>query len=349
MTDSIKCSQKDKLGFQEGTSENVKVSVVVPVYNVADFLQQCLESILTQSHRNIEVILINDGSTDKSGDIANMFAKKDARIRVIHKQNEGVSIARNVGMEIATGEYICFADSDDYLEPDYVEYLLNLAVANDAEIALTTKMFTTFYKTPQIESDQPHVCSGEYAAASILYYHIPIGVYCKIFRRDFLEKNVIRFIPEVYIGEGFNFNTAAFQRAEKVVIGHRKIYCYRRDNSASAMTKFALHKAEMAVRAISIIRDNLVNPTKKLLDACDYADWHTHADMYNWMVLANAKNDYPEMYQKCFRKVRSYSFKAFFAPVNKKERFRAFVQTIHPRLLGYLLEFRRWKAKSQEK
>lgn len=327
----------------------IKVSLIAPMFNVASFLKQCLDSILSQTHKNLEIILVDDGSPDESGLIADEYARKDNRIKVIHKENGGVSSARNSGLDVATGDYVCFADSDDYLEKDYVEYLLDLALSYDAEIGVTTRMFTTFYKTPQIENDRPQVYAGEDAAASILYYHIPIGVYCKIFRRDFLEKNFVRFIPEVYIGEGFNFNTAAFQRAQKVVIGHRKIYCYRRDNSASAMTKFALHKAEMAVKAIDIIRDNLVNPTKKLLDACDYADWHTHADMYNWMVLANAKNDYPEMYQKCFRKVRSYSFKAIFAPVNKKERFRAFVQTIHPRLLGCLLEFRRWKAKSQEK
>ena len=107
------------------------------------------------------------------------------------------------------------------------------------------------------------------------------------------------------------------------------------------MTKFALHKAEMAIRAIELIRKNLVAPNEKLLTACNYADWHTHADMYNRMVLAKAKKNYPEMYSKCYLKVRKYAFKAIFAPVNRKERFRAIVQFIHPRLLGFLLEFRR--------
>lgn len=323
---------------------NFKVSLIAPVYNVAPFFRQCLDSILTQTHSNLEVILVDDGSPDESGAIADEYAQKDSRIKVIHKQNQGVSSARNTGLDAATGDYICFADSDDYLEKDYVEYLLDLAVKNDAEVALTTHMFTTFYETPQIENDKPRVYSGEDAAASILYYHIPIGVYCKIFKRDFLEQNKIRFIPEVYIGEGFNFNTAAFQRAQKVVIGHRKVYCYRRDNSTSAMTKFALHKAEMALKAIDIIRENLVSSSKKLTDACDFADWHTHADMYNWMVLAKAKKDYPEMYSRCYKKIRSYSLKAIFAPVNRKEKFRALVQTIHPRLLGLMVEFRRWKS-----
>lgn len=323
---------------------DIKVSLIAPVYNVEKFISKCLDSIFAQTHKNIEVILVDDGSSDSSGRIVDEYAQKDSRVKVIHKQNQGVSSARNSGLDIATGDYVCFADSDDFLEPDYVEYLLNLAVDNDAEVALTTRMFTTFYETPQIENDKPKVYSGEDAAASILYYHIPIGVYCKIFKRDFLEKNAIRFIPEVYIGEGFNFNTAAFQRAGKVVIGHRKIYCYRRDNATSAMTKFALHKAEMALKAIDIIRNNLVSDSKKLVDACNFADWHTHADMYNWMVLSKAKHEYPEMYVRCYKKIRSYSIKAIFAPVNKKEKFRAIVQAVHPRLLGFLVEFRRWKS-----
>lgn len=325
-------------------NDNIKVSLIAPIYNVENFLSKCLDTILAQTHENLEVILVDDGSTDSSGKIVDEYAKKDSRIRVIHKENQGVSSARNSGLDVATGDFVCFADSDDYLESDYVEYLLKLAVDNDAEIALTTHMFTTFYETPQIENDRPKAYPGEDAAAAILYYHIPIGVYCKIFKRDFLELNGVRFIPEVYIGEGFNFNTAAFQRAKKVVVGHRKVYCYRRDNNTSAMTKFALHKAEMALKAIDIIRDNLFNESKKMVDACNFADWHTHADMYNWMVLAKAKKEYPELYAKCYKKIRSYSLKAIFAPVNRKEKFRALVQLIHPRLLGYMVEFRRWKS-----
>ena len=323
-------------------NEEIKCSIILPIYNVEQFLGDCLDTVSKQTHKNLEIILVDDGSTDHSGGIADRFAEKEERTKVIHIQNGGVSNARNVGIENATGDYICFADSDDILKEDYVDYLLDLCLKNKAEIALTTQMFTTFYETPQTLTDKPTLCTGEEAAAMILYYHIPIGCYCKMFHRDFIEKYHLRFNPEIYIGEGFNFNVTAFQLAKKVIIGQRKIYCYRRDNSTSAMTKFALHKAEMALHAIEVIRESLKVETPKLMEACKYAEWHTADDMYNWMILAKAKNDFPNMFLRCFDIVKKYSWNAVFAPVNMKERYRAIICLIHPRIMAWQLEMRRF-------
>lgn len=323
--------------------KDILVSLILPVYNVEKYLAICIESVVNQAYQNLEIILVDDGSTDKSGMICDKYALKDRRIKVIHKSNEGVSTARNVGIKQATGDYICFADSDDILEKDYVSYLLGMALNKHVDVAVTTDFFTTF-GGKQVSKDLISVVTGEDAAASILYYHIPIGCYCKMFKRSFLIDNEILFYPNVYIGEGFNFNVLAFSKADKVAIGHRKVYCYRRDNTSSAMTDFKLHKAEMAIKAIQIIRDNLQIKSSRLLAACEYADWHTQGDMYNWMVLAKAQRQYPILYNQCYKKVRSYAFQAIFSPVNKKERFRAVVQFIHPRLLAFMLEIRRWKS-----
>lgn len=328
--------------------EKIKVSVILPVYQVEKYLDICVESVIKQDYQNLEIILVDDGSADKSGAICDEYAVKDKRIRVIHKSNEGVSTARNVGIKQATGDYICFADSDDILRSDYVSYLLGLAQDKDVDVAVTTDFFTTF-GGKQIAHDCVTLVSGEDAAAAILYYHIPIGCYCKMFKRSFLIDNGIIFYPDVYIGEGFNFNVLAFSKSNNVAIGHRKVYCYRRDNNSSAMTDFKKHKAVMAIKAIQIIRDNLPIKSPRLLAACEYADWHTTGDMYNWMVLAKAQQQYPDLYRKCYRKVRSYAFKAMFAPVNKKECFRAAVQFVHPRLLAFMLEIRRWKASLKSK
>ena len=95
--------------------DNALISVIVPVYNVENYLYKCISSIITQSYGNFELILIDDGSIDKSGEICDSFSEKDNRIKVIHKVNEGVSSARNYGLKQARGEYICFVDSDDYV------------------------------------------------------------------------------------------------------------------------------------------------------------------------------------------------------------------------------------------
>lgn len=319
-----------------------KVSIIVPVYNAEKYLSICLNSILGQSYSNLEIILVNDGSTDTSLNIIKGYAARDKRIKIINQQNQGVSTARNNGIDTSTGEWICFSDADDILQPDYVEYLLNLAKTNNTDIALTTEMFSTFGGIQTVKQNI-EVVSGEQAAIDILYYHIPIGVYCKIFRRSFLSDDV-RFYPDVFIGEGFNFNIKAFLKSEKVAIGNRKIYCYRRDNSQSAMTKFSIDKCKMALKAIDIIKENLSIKSDRLLEACRFAFWHTSGDMYNWMVLAKVGKKYPNMYHQCYVTLRSYSRRAIFAPLNKKELFRALVQFIHPRILAAMLEFRRWKS-----
>lgn len=114
--------------------ENVKISIIVPVYNTEKYLKRCIESIINQTYKNLEVILVDDGSSDKSPLICDEYAKKDKRIKVIHKENGGASSSRNIGMDVATGKYITFVDSDDFIKEDFVEYLYNLCIENNCEI-----------------------------------------------------------------------------------------------------------------------------------------------------------------------------------------------------------------------
>lgn len=107
-------------------SRETLLSVIIPVYNVEDYLARCVDSILGQTYHTLEVILVDDGSPDASGSICDAYAQKDSRVRVIHKENGGLSSARNAGLEAATGEYITFVDSDDWIEPDAYEHLLGL-------------------------------------------------------------------------------------------------------------------------------------------------------------------------------------------------------------------------------
>ena len=111
-----------------------KVSVIVPVYNVERFLKECVDSILSQTYKYFELILVDDGSTDSSGYLCDEYAKKDSRIRVLHKKNGGLSDARNKGIEIAKGSYITFIDSDDCVSPEYLEILIECAIKENVEI-----------------------------------------------------------------------------------------------------------------------------------------------------------------------------------------------------------------------
>lgn len=113
-----------------------KISVIVPVYNVQDFVGTCVDSVLNQSYKNLEIILVDDGSTDESGKICDSYAEKDPRITVVHKANGGLSSARNAGLDIATGEYIGFVDSDDYIHPDMYDTLAYAVIKENADVAM---------------------------------------------------------------------------------------------------------------------------------------------------------------------------------------------------------------------
>ena len=118
------------------------VSVVVPVYKVERYLDKCIGSIVKQTYTNLEIILVDDGSPDNCPQMCDEWAKKDARIRVIHKENGGLSDARNAALDICTGTYVVFVDSDDYVHPEYVSYLYEMIVQHNADLAVCATLLT---------------------------------------------------------------------------------------------------------------------------------------------------------------------------------------------------------------
>ena len=323
-------------------NSNDLISVIVPIYNFELYLEECVESIINQTYRRLEIILVNDGSTDNSGKIADKCASKDNRIKVIHKVNGGVSSARNEGIKASTGKYICFADADDRLMPDYVEYMVSMCQRYDCQIALTKNMFTTFDKK-QVKKDKEIVVDGRQGNIEILSYNMPIGVYCKMFERDFLLKNNICFEKEIFIGEGFNFNTYALQRADKVAIGLKKIYFYRRDNEASATTRFSEKKWRNAIFAIENIEKNLIYNDSKTRRALRYAMWHTYEDAYNFIVIANSQKQSSEFYKECKKNVKTRAFSVFGVKISMKERIRGIICMFIPSIIPFLIVRRRKK------
>ena len=121
------------------------VSVIIPVYNVEEFIFRTVESVMNQDYKNIEIILVDDGSLDNSAKIINELAKKDDRITCVHKENGGVLSARNAGLRIASGEYVTFIDGDDWVEPKYISCLLNLVESNKCEIGMNKNNYSDYY------------------------------------------------------------------------------------------------------------------------------------------------------------------------------------------------------------
>ncbi|MBO4219602.1 MAG: glycosyltransferase [Clostridia bacterium] len=163
------------------------ISIVVPVYNVEKYVEKCIESILSQTYKDIEVLLIDDGSPDSSGEICDRFASIDSRVRVIHTPNRGVGAARNTGIANARGDYIGFVDSDDWLEPDMYETLLAELKAADADIC-ECGWFVEYSGSAKISVPERKLWTGDDTARG--YFLETISVYCwsKLYKRHLFEK-----------------------------------------------------------------------------------------------------------------------------------------------------------------
>ena len=212
--------------------DNALISVIVPVYNVENYLSKCISSIIKQSYKNFELILVDDGSTDKSGAICDIFAEKDGRIKALHKINEGVSSARNYGIKQACGKYICFVDSDDYVLDDY---LLNLISCVDNDIDFVLSGYELISNSSHyISSVSNYICTGKtrllLSSYSRLYCcYAPYG---KLFKRNIISKHNLQFDPAIHYGEDRLFVFGYLSYVDTVAVTPYIDYCYcRRDGS----------------------------------------------------------------------------------------------------------------------
>src|SRR5690606_1264368 len=208
------------------------VSIVIPVYNVGEYLEECLNSVLAQSYSNIEIILVDDGSSDDSLELCFRFASKDRRIKVISQENGGLSVARNKGLDLVEGEFICFVDSDDIIHPDFVEVLLSYLVNNDADIAMCR--YRNFNNADEITSigesteTKTIIISGEEALNNLYtegWYPNNIIAVNKLYRR-FIWQDFRYPVGKIHEDEYIIHHI--YSQVRKIVSISIPLYYYRR-------------------------------------------------------------------------------------------------------------------------
>lgn len=284
------------------------ISVIVPIYNAEKYLKKCIESIINQDYKNIEIILINDGSVDSSEKICENYAKKDKRIKVIKKKNEGVSKARNIGIEISNGKWITFVDADDWIEKNYISYLYNNGIRTNSEISLTTfpnKYIENSYDNFTSKKEDVQILKGNDAAKMMLYYKIVISSWNKMYKKEMLEQEKIKFKENLSYGEGFEFVINAMIHSKKVCISNKKIYNYRVDNINSAMTVFkeklvtgSLESQKYILKEINERYKNNLIVLNNLIKAWNYSYWHTNCDCLNTIYGSRSQSKYKKMTKK---------------------------------------------------
>jgi len=213
------------------------VSVIVPVYNVEKYLKKCVDSILSQSYQNIEVILINDGSLDGSGEICEAYAKKDERIKYITQNNSGLGKTRNRGIEEASGKYLLFVDSDDYIENTMIEKLYHNITESHADVA-SCGVYNVYRQKciPQCEKEEKFLCDVEKAFGLLLVGEKIPGSSCnKLYRSELLDK--VKF-PEGVLYEDVKFHLDLMQIIQSVHVDTTPLYYYVHREESITTKKF---------------------------------------------------------------------------------------------------------------
>lgn len=217
------------------------ISVIIPIYKVEEYLDECITSVIAQTYTNLEIILVDDGSPDNCPQMCDNWAKKDARIKVIHKRNGGLSDARNAGLDIATGEYISFVDSDDYIKPDMLEKLYASICKVDADIAACGIL--------NCEGDRQNTwgCRDFVGSSEQIYGLLyddaayPVTAWNKLYRRCCWEK--FRF-PVGKICEDAFTTYQLIHRANRIVMIPEALYCYRIRPESIMTSSFSLKRMD---------------------------------------------------------------------------------------------------------
>lgn len=222
---------------------NIKISVIVPVYNVEKYISECIESLINQTFKDIEIILINDGSTDRTGEICRKYSEDDNRILLIDKENEGLSIARNTGLSMAKGEYIAFVDSDDFIDHNMLEIMYDKAIETKADIIkCNARILRGPSKHNRLKETEVYSKLLEKVdfIEEIVKKDIVIGnnsmvAWGNLYKKDIIESNKLKFVKIIGL-EDYLFNMQYFKYVERYCLISNRLYNYRVLNNSLSRT-----------------------------------------------------------------------------------------------------------------
>jgi len=216
----------------------IKVSVIMPIYKAEKYLHKCVETVQGQTHKNIEIILVDDGSPDNCPVICDEYAKKDERIKVVHQKNSGAAAARNTGMDMATGQYIVFVDADDWIEIDIIEALLNVAVRNCADIVKCGFYDTLETQNHKVAFQKEQIYVGK-NYGELLKNGCHGGILWSALWNGIYKKDVVKDIriPSGFINEDNYFSAMMMYHAKKVMVVKECLYHYRELSDSMSSTE----------------------------------------------------------------------------------------------------------------
>ncbi|MBX9136408.1 MULTISPECIES: glycosyltransferase [unclassified Clostridium] len=309
------------------------ISIIVPVYNVEKYLEKCIESILNQTYENIEIILVDDGSTDNSLNICNFYASKDKRIKVIHQENRGVSYARNVGLNLAKGDYIGFVDSDDYIEDNMYEILINDILENDSDISicgfkqltLDNNIIFNYGTNKKIVLSKEKALEGFISDKFIKeFMYAPWN---KLYKRSIVTN--VKFRTDLRIGEDLLFVFECLEKSNKISLYDTCKYNYINRENSLMTSKFSEKRLDY-IRAIEEISNICFVSNKNIYYDSMFLLFNHKLTYCRHLFIRQDEN---ERYYPTYKEFRAYLIKYrsnFFNKLTLKRKIDYFFAVYAP-------------------
>lgn len=295
--------------------DDILISVIVPIYNVEEYLPQCIDSLLVQTHPNLEIVLVDDGSSDNCGAICDQYAEKHSNIRVVHKENGGLSSARNAGIDVAKGAYIGFVDSDDFVAPAMFRNLLEAAVSGNSQIAACGRYLTdeagsvtgTAFTLPEIRCYAAKDAAKEILTAG----QLDVAAWDKLFQIELFEE--IRF-PVGRINEDAAIIFHLLIKANNMVHIGTPMYYYRCRSGSITKSGYKPNKIQ-ALEHAEQIRALLADRYPELSPCCRQYLAYTCCHQLSLMLKdPQTRKQYPDHYKRYMKALRACAADLFRSP-----------------------------------
>ena len=286
------------------------VSIIVPVFNVENYMKKCLDSVINQTYKNIEILLIDDGSKDSSGKICDEYSKKDKRIKIFHKENGGLSSARNYGIEKATGEYLTFIDSDDTLEVDYIEYLYNLITKYDTDLSICpyTVIINETKKYDFGKKYKEEVLNTEQALTRMLCEEgFTVSACAKLYKKELFDD--IRYpLNKLCEDNGTTYKT--IMKCNKIAYGNESKYNYFKRPNSIMTSKFNIKRMDL-IELTDIMCNDIEKKYPSIINACDKRRIHSRFSILRQMINCDLNKEEKEKQKEIIKYLKKNKRKVF--------------------------------------
>ena len=272
---------------------NPKISIIVPVYNLENYIEKTIEQLISQTYKNLEIILVDDGSTDKSLELCNTFAKRDNRILVVHQKNQGVSVARNTGIKHATGEYIGFFDGDDDIESDIFEFLYNNLVKNNADISICgVTIVNPDNSVNNISTGKQIIWNTPQDYIKALFKGTTtMNVYTKLFKAEICKNTLFPTDLRTNEDKFYCFTTAL--KANRICLNDISKYTYYRRAGSATVMNFT-EKFFDSIKSSDMMVDICKEQCPEILNNAHANKLATVLRTYKLMILRNGLKAFPK-------------------------------------------------------